>query len=208
MSDEAAFLKAICDQPGDDTARLVYADWLDDRTEERGEPTPCPRAEFIRVQCELARREDEAGWLQLDAEANALIARDAELLEENELNWCGPGLIDVVAAAIADHVANGLQLVTPGWRRGFVDHIACVAAAWLAYGDTILLSHPVSLVTLTSLDSGLLLGDCLLVQIDGHENRWRALWTGREYPAGSFRWPGVTFELPRLTFELPPSPRG
>ena len=42
------FLEAICATPQDDTPRLVYADWLD----EHGDPA---RAEFIRVQVELAR---------------------------------------------------------------------------------------------------------------------------------------------------------
>jgi len=30
MNDEQAFLDAIAAAPGDNTARLVYADWLDD----------------------------------------------------------------------------------------------------------------------------------------------------------------------------------
>src|SRR5690242_16278731 len=47
-ADRAAFLRAIAANPDDDLPRLVYADWLD----EHGEPE---RAEFIRVQCELAR---------------------------------------------------------------------------------------------------------------------------------------------------------
>jgi uncharacterized protein (TIGR02996 family) len=45
---DAAFLEAIREHPDDDTHRLVYADWL----EENGNPE---RAEFIRVQTELAR---------------------------------------------------------------------------------------------------------------------------------------------------------
>jgi uncharacterized protein (TIGR02996 family) len=51
MNDEQSFLAAICSQPADDTVRLVYADWLD----ERGQAGDRERAEFIRVQCELAR---------------------------------------------------------------------------------------------------------------------------------------------------------
>ena len=47
---DVAFLAAICANPADDTPRLVYADWLD----EHGQPE---RAEFVRVQCELARLE-------------------------------------------------------------------------------------------------------------------------------------------------------
>jgi uncharacterized protein (TIGR02996 family) len=43
-----AFLRSIIENWEDDTPRLVYADWL----EEHGN---ADRAEFIRVQCELAR---------------------------------------------------------------------------------------------------------------------------------------------------------
>ena len=53
MSDETALLAAIRAAPDDDAPRLIYADWLD----EHGQPE---RAEFIRVQCELARRETPA----------------------------------------------------------------------------------------------------------------------------------------------------
>ncbi len=48
MSYKEAFLQAIVENPDDDTPRLIYADWL----EEYGD---LHRAEFIRVQCELAR---------------------------------------------------------------------------------------------------------------------------------------------------------
>jgi uncharacterized protein (TIGR02996 family) len=48
---EAAFLAAIIERPDDDVPRLVFADWLD----EHGQPE---RAEFIRVQVELAALPD------------------------------------------------------------------------------------------------------------------------------------------------------
>jgi uncharacterized protein (TIGR02996 family) len=48
MSQQEGILAAIQEAPDDDTPRLVYADWL----AEHGDPE---RAEFIRVQCELAR---------------------------------------------------------------------------------------------------------------------------------------------------------
>lgn len=47
MSDREALLRSVLADPGDDTARLVFADWL----EENGEND---YAEFIRVQIELA----------------------------------------------------------------------------------------------------------------------------------------------------------
>jgi len=53
MSNGTALLDAIRAAPDDDAPRLVYADWLD----EHGQPE---RAEFIRVQCELARQESPA----------------------------------------------------------------------------------------------------------------------------------------------------
>lgn len=83
MSDESALLAAIRANPADRTARLVYADWLDDRgrhvdaARERvlAEPdedahrlafaAACEaagdveRAEFVRVQVELARLESQ-----------------------------------------------------------------------------------------------------------------------------------------------------
>lgn len=41
MTEQDAFVRRICEQPGEDTHRLVYADWLD----ENGQPG---RAEFVR----------------------------------------------------------------------------------------------------------------------------------------------------------------
>jgi uncharacterized protein (TIGR02996 family) len=46
MSREEDFLQAILENPDDDVPRLIFADWL----EEQGDP----RGEFIRLQCELA----------------------------------------------------------------------------------------------------------------------------------------------------------
>ncbi len=47
MSIEEAFLAAVYERPDDDTPRLVYADWLEDRGQ-------LPRAELIRLQCRIA----------------------------------------------------------------------------------------------------------------------------------------------------------
>jgi uncharacterized protein (TIGR02996 family) len=52
MSDESAFLRALAEQPDDEASRLVYADWL----EERGDP----RGEFLRVWCALQGLRPEA----------------------------------------------------------------------------------------------------------------------------------------------------
>lgn len=52
MSDEKALLASIWEQPHEDTPRLVYADWV----QENGQPE---RAEFIRLQCALARMDTD-----------------------------------------------------------------------------------------------------------------------------------------------------
>jgi uncharacterized protein (TIGR02996 family) len=45
VSDEAAFLRAILENPADDAPRLVYADWL----QERGDDGSAAKARFLRV---------------------------------------------------------------------------------------------------------------------------------------------------------------
>jgi uncharacterized protein (TIGR02996 family) len=68
-ADRAAFLRAIAENPDDGLPRLVYADWL----EEHGEPE---RAEFIRVQCELARLSaGDPGFADLKLGEEELLAR-------------------------------------------------------------------------------------------------------------------------------------
>jgi uncharacterized protein (TIGR02996 family) len=69
-SDGDALFRAICEQPWEDTPRLVYADWL----EEHGDAL---RAEFIRVQIELARETDKARIARLAEHADRLRAESA-----------------------------------------------------------------------------------------------------------------------------------
>ena len=68
MNTGELLLRAVLCDPGDDTARLAYADWL-------GENGGADRAEFVRVQCELAqlRRattelyDDETDWSRCES---------------------------------------------------------------------------------------------------------------------------------------------
>jgi uncharacterized protein (TIGR02996 family) len=95
VDDEAAFLRAIAGAPADDAPRLVYADWLD----EHGRPE---RAEFIRLQCELARPRTAP------ARRRRLTARVQELLDAHRRRWLG-----------------GLAGSPVPWvfRRGFVERL-------------------------------------------------------------------------------------
>ena len=72
MSDAIALLAAIRQAPDDDAPRLVYADWLDEHGQTEW-------AEFIRIQCELARTNDPA-----------LRRREVELLAAHHDAFAGP----------------------------------------------------------------------------------------------------------------------
>jgi uncharacterized protein (TIGR02996 family) len=82
-TDERAFLDAICAQPDDDTARLVYADWL----AENGQPD---RGEFIRAEIELANTPPttEAD----ERRRRVLLDRRAVLLKKHKAVWLAPFL--------------------------------------------------------------------------------------------------------------------
>jgi uncharacterized protein (TIGR02996 family) len=77
MASEQGLLDAIWEQPHDDVPRLVYADWL----EEAGGDANLARAEFIRVQVELARLPGD------DPRLDALEARQEELGKAWEKGW-------------------------------------------------------------------------------------------------------------------------
>jgi len=74
--EEAAFLEQICTEPDDDASRLIFADWLDDRGD--------PRGQFIRVQIALSRMPDDAPG------RNALQHRESALLSMHRDKWSAP----------------------------------------------------------------------------------------------------------------------
>jgi uncharacterized protein (TIGR02996 family) len=154
MTDGDALLAAILAEPKEDTPRLVYADYLD----ENGQPE---RAEFIRVQVELARLPpklvtcSDMGYpysvdcpeCQEDDRREALRGRERTLLAgprpdvyENEVVWFNAG----------DGTESWRTMFRPQWRRGFVEAVACEAADWLAHAAALLARHPIREVTLTT----------------------------------------------------------
>jgi uncharacterized protein (TIGR02996 family) len=93
----AAFLQAIAAEPADDTARLVYADFL----EETGEPAHVARAEFIRAQI-------EAHSLHRDDPRRAgLEGRARELFAEHWVGWWTP--VCEATGLTPPHVPAGLR---------------------------------------------------------------------------------------------------
>jgi uncharacterized protein (TIGR02996 family) len=69
----AGFVSATLESPEDDTPRLIYADWL----EERGDP----RGELVRLQCARAALPD---W---DRRAHLLLRQENALLDRHGAAW-------------------------------------------------------------------------------------------------------------------------
>lgn len=197
------FLAAICATPEDDGPRLIYSDWL----EERGD---AERAEFIRVQCKLARLDprpmrtmiaridrgevqqnsDEAkGSILAQAAYDDLEKRERELLpiviESCKLTVSGPG---------GDW--SWLPQKQSIFRRGFVDEYTTDAEFWMVVGDAILAAHPVQVVRLTTWPDTAMWDQ---IAKDFGDGWLRSAYS--ESPAGlaffKWRWPTVkTWHLP------------
>jgi uncharacterized protein (TIGR02996 family) len=165
MTERESLLAVIIASPDEDAVRLVCADWLDEHGEH-------DRAEFIRVQCELARASPD---VQEAARAMAtskyqeaaptsylwLARRERELLRGDAWKWFDEPDRDF--RVINYDYSNGncvlimgqeapprASLVRIAITRGFVHSVTCTAADWLAHGDAIRAAHPVREVTLTT----------------------------------------------------------
>jgi uncharacterized protein (TIGR02996 family) len=100
-SPEAAFLEAVCADPAADGPRLIYADWLD----EQGDP----RGEFIRLQCALGR-----------------LAADDPLVRPLTLRLGTFGRYMSAWEAPLKPVVGGME-----WARGFVETVNVEARTFL-----------------------------------------------------------------------------
>ena len=113
MSDHDALLGGVLADPDADLPRLVFADFL----EETGTPGNVARAEFVRVQCELASGDpgDEARQLELRI-------RERLLLNEHVKAWLAP--LRTRGEALQNPGTHGL------FRRGFVETVWMPAAVF------------------------------------------------------------------------------
>ncbi len=115
MTPERAFLQDVRDNPEDDAPRLICADWY----EENGQPE---RAEFIRLQCRLARAPFALG-------SPALRRREAELLKKHGKQWRAP----------LKKFSNKV-----GFFRGFADHMVLGGLVFLEHAEELFRLAPVS----------------------------------------------------------------
>jgi uncharacterized protein (TIGR02996 family) len=123
MTHADVFLEEILAQPDDDTPRLIFADWLEDQND----PTSAARAEFIRVQVQLARMND------MDRRRPTLAARQWELLEHYGRVWSQP-----VQGLVSDWT----------FHRGFIDEVRVEAQTFIQRSGELFRLTPIQHVNL------------------------------------------------------------
>ncbi len=113
---EPALLAAVAANPDDDLPRLVYADWLD----ENGQPL---RAEFIRLQIEIARKETlPRAALNLFTH---LWRRQQEILDDHRDELLGP-------LAEVNFAPQDFE-----FRRGFLEKVSLGGLDFLRHGGSL-----------------------------------------------------------------------
>lgn len=126
MTEREALLRAVCENPDEDTPRLVFADWLNEHDDHE-------RAEFIRVQCEVARLQTD------DDRLNGLIHRASELQTQFGKRWLAE-----LPAPDTEHIhwveAPGGWLDGETFDRGFACQLFVQTAGVLAKHAKVLFS--------------------------------------------------------------------
>jgi uncharacterized protein (TIGR02996 family) len=136
-----SYLRAVCKWPDDDGPRLCAADWWD-------EQGATERAEFVRVQCELAKVmagpcgpvPENSLWVQNDLRFHALSQREWELCR-------GEWDAEVIPA---EWVTADESYPAFVYRRGFVEEVTCPAADFLAHAGVLTAACPLKRVRLTT----------------------------------------------------------
>lgn len=117
MNEDEAFIRAIVDSPGDDTARLVYADWLDERDD--------PRGAYLRAEHEWAATHDPSERDTLRRLVKGLspvwVARVSRppagvCCDHVQFQNCGPKL----TSADIDDAESQLEVSVPYQLRAFL----------------------------------------------------------------------------------------
>jgi uncharacterized protein (TIGR02996 family) len=153
VTDAAAFIRAVIAAPADDLPRLVYADFLD----ERGDP----RGEFVRVQVELAKCPPEIRadrrWHDLRYACAGPDGRkwddlrfreDAILRTMQWREWAGSVLMELWNDRIADQTLYGQRHLPQAFTftRGFVSAVALSWADWRTHAKQLLAAAPIARV--------------------------------------------------------------
>lgn len=120
-----ALFQSILAEPEDDATRLVYADWLEEHGGEEGQA----RAEFIRVQVELAKAGED------DPRVKKLRAREKALWAEYREEW-----LKTLPAHLRKRYVR--------FQRGFFEELNWPARSWAKHGAKLFGENPIYRVRL------------------------------------------------------------
>ncbi len=139
MTNADAFLAAVIADPDADGPRLAYADWLDERHD-------AARAEFIRVQCTLAKVDEN------NRDIHPLAAREQNLLKRHCDEWLRP--LQEIAYPRARRWFGrrfGKAEVTAVFRRGFPEAVLIPAERFFERGAELCRAAPIREIKLDCL---------------------------------------------------------
>jgi uncharacterized protein (TIGR02996 family) len=140
---EQVFLDDVLANPGDDTVRRIYSDWLADH----GQPA---KAEFIRIQMALHREKDPRWRLPASPEND----RMQDFLRERTIDLLWPKRqFDIEGVpwywtASIDPLGEG-DSPAVYLRRGFVAEVLLPLAAWQDCGMKMVVTQPLEVVSLS-----------------------------------------------------------
>lgn len=112
-----AFLQDSKDHPEDDTPRLILADWLEDHDDE-------PRAEFLRVQLQLARPGNHS-------QRRALQERERQLIAQYASGWLAPLDQQTATWSFQRGLARLALVGRDGTASDLLDLVGTEAYAWV-----------------------------------------------------------------------------
>jgi uncharacterized protein (TIGR02996 family) len=191
--DDKAFLDAIAEHWDDDRVRLVYADWL----EERGDP----RGEFLRLECQLAKLSSNDGRCQQLRDRFLQIGRTCDWhwlrsVSRVKDTWgVGLRLGEVVSRILAELVADPPR---DRWERRLSAWLGAIPMGVDDTGDYMML-HPEGHLTYVRVN-GESEADWLCSRDEEVAELGRCLRKARR------RYPGLWSEMERLGAELPACP--
>ena len=129
MTDREALLRAVAATPDDDTPRLIYADCL----QETGRPADVARAQFIRLQIDMARSLVGKSWFALSDR----LTETCRLASQHAAEW---------VRELPGWVAEKLRAERPAagdFTRGFVESFRLNWTTFARKADELLAVAPV-----------------------------------------------------------------
>lgn len=143
-TERAGFIRKICEEPFEDTHRLVYADFLEENDRQG-------RAEFIRAQIALTELEKQLGSTLIAGPEQRRVrdlwpVADFDILDEVRPTKVLP---DNVVVYKGDEWRTDYPLPGAYVIRGFIQHIELPYEQFMLHHGKLFAAHPITSVEIT-----------------------------------------------------------